>query len=469
MKIALGVLGSLALLYSLVKTAGWKRREGSPGIDLQTIVKFLLFYAGDLANVFFAVTVGIGVYWLIFFKAPSAVTIRLPTPEKEYNFITYVSCAFALKVIHLLHKLASQLSIDIFFIDWERPRGRGYRTLQVGTEPKSTMSPVSIWRTYFVANEWNEIQTLRKTCPAFQIMAVLFFLEVVHFEDLATVNASHVPIVKREIPWHQILRYSIACTTWLTIGFLQIFFFASLYERFVKDKIKQFVDLCSVSNISVLILSSRCFGYYIHGRSVHGYADTNMEEMSLNLKREAENLCGQRGLQPNTDTQTFQILITNKMRQQYDRIHEPLIKKKVPSHLLDSSVNPVEQSIKAYHTMNKFLSAFIDHANRETDYIIKDKLLVEKIISMEFLEPMEKSIFYNDDAYSFTDVLYYGNEASLLIFDTLFFCIVDIASESYVLAAVLTYFQQRFFKMIRSIAGRKNLVAKTMVDDRFLL
>ncbi|KAG2465507.1 MKS3 protein, partial [Polypterus senegalus] len=429
-EIALGVLGSLALLYSLVKTAGWKRREGSPGIDLQTIVKFLLFYAGDLANVFFAVTVGIGVYWLIFFKAPSAVTIRLPTPEKEYNFITYVSCAFALKVIHLLHKLASQLSIDIFFIDWERPRGRGYRTLQVGTEPKSTMSPVSIWRTYFVANEWNEIQTLRKTCPAFQIMAVLFFLEVVHFEDLATVNASHVPIVKREIPWHQILRYSIACTTWLTIGFLQIFFFASLYERFVKDKIKQFVDLCSVSNISVLILSSRCFGYYIHGRSVHGYADTNMEEMSLNLKREA---------------------------------------KKVPSHLLDSSVNPVEQSIKAYHTMNKFLSAFIDHANRETDYIIKDKLLVEKIISMEFLEPMEKSIFYNDDAYSFTDVLYYGNEASLLIFDTLFFCIVDIASESYVLAAVLTYFQQRFFKMIRSIAGRKNLVAKTMVDDRFLL
>lgn len=34
----------------------------------QTMLKFLLFYAGDLANVFFAVTVGTGLYWLIFYK-----------------------------------------------------------------------------------------------------------------------------------------------------------------------------------------------------------------------------------------------------------------------------------------------------------------------------------------------------------------------------------------------------------------
>ncbi len=45
-------------------------------------------------------------------------------------------------------------------------------------EAKSQASPVSIWRTYFVANEWNEIQTIRKINPTFQVMAVLFFLEV---------------------------------------------------------------------------------------------------------------------------------------------------------------------------------------------------------------------------------------------------------------------------------------------------
>lgn len=106
------------------------------------------------------------------------------------------------------------------------------------------------------------------------------------------------------------------------------------------------------------------------------------------------------------------------------------------------------------------------------DYIVKDKLVFERVIGMEFLEPGDKSIFYNgndplaqtcciylqlicihvfvsivylcfsDDAHSFSDVLFYGNEATLLIFDTLFFCVVDLGSQSFVLAAVLTYVQQ---------------------------
>lgn len=43
------------------------------------MVKFLLFYAGDLANVFFIVTVGTGLYWLIFYKVgPVQFCIVLP-------------------------------------------------------------------------------------------------------------------------------------------------------------------------------------------------------------------------------------------------------------------------------------------------------------------------------------------------------------------------------------------------------
>lgn len=109
-------------------------------------------------------------------------------------------------------------------------------------------------------------------------------------------------------------------------------------------------------------------------------------------------------------------------------------------------------------------------AHREMDYIVKDKLLFERLIGMEFIEPLDKSIFYNgkktlcksyqiisvlsdwvkmffvyllsDDSHSFADVLFYGNEAVLLIFDTLFFCVVDLGSQNFILAAVLTYLQQ---------------------------
>ncbi|KAK2095519.1 Meckelin [Saguinus oedipus] len=281
--IALGVLGGLAVLASLLKTAGWKRRIGSPMIDLQTVMKFLVYYAGYLATVFFIITVGTGLYWLIFFKAQKSVSVLLPMPVQEERFVTYVGCAFALKALQFLHMLISQITIDIFFIDWERPKGK--------------------------------------------------VLKAVEVEDFS----KEKPIV----------------------------FFAVFYERFIEDKIRQFVDLCSMSNKWILI------------------------------NQGFENLCSQRGLESNTDGQTFQIAISNQMRQHYDRIHETLIRKNDPARLLSSSASTLEQSIKAYHMMNKFLGSFIDHVHKEMDYSIKDKLLLERILGMEFMEPVEKSIFYN--------------------------------------------------------------------------
>lgn len=32
--------------------------------------------------------------------------------------------------------------------------------------------------------------------------------------------------------------------------------------------------------------------------------------------------------------------------------------------------------------------------HKEMDYIVKDKLLLERILGMEFMEPIEKSVFY---------------------------------------------------------------------------
>ena len=41
-----------------------------------------------------------------------------------------------------------------------------------------------------------------------------------------------------------------------------------------------------IPQISVLVLSHLKYGYYIHGRSVHGFADTDMKEMSGFFKKE---------------------------------------------------------------------------------------------------------------------------------------------------------------------------------------
>ncbi|XP_069778004.1 meckelin isoform X3 [Narcine bancroftii] len=438
-KIALGFLSGLSAICSMLKTASWKRRIGSPMIDV---------------------------------PGQRVLSVLLPTPTQEIHFICSVASAFALKFLQLLHILVNQLTVDIFFIDWERPKGKIVKSIAGGGDIKTTPAPVSIWRTYFVANEWNNIQTIRKINPTCQILAVVFLLEIVGFANLTTMDPYPRLSSSAEssvIPSSRILRYGVATTIWLSVGLIQIIFGIGIYERFVEDRISQFIDVCSVSNISVIILSHKCFGYYIHGRSVHGHADTNMEEMNLNLKREAESLCGQRGLVPNTEIETFQIFITDKIREQYDKIREPLNWTRTPNHLMRNSEDAVEQRMKAYNTTNKFLGSFIDHALHDMDYIIQDKLLLERIIGMELHEPIDKTIFYNDENLSFTDVLYYGNEGTLLLFDMLFFCIVDLATQNFIFASILTCIQQKIFQFIRHAAGRKNLAAKTLIDERFLL
>ena len=66
--IAAGVLSALAIVYGAVVTWGWSRREGKIAIDFHTLLKFVLFTVGSLANVFFVVAFGSAVWWLIFYK-----------------------------------------------------------------------------------------------------------------------------------------------------------------------------------------------------------------------------------------------------------------------------------------------------------------------------------------------------------------------------------------------------------------
>lgn len=110
----------------------------------------------------------------------------------------------------------NQCSLNIFFIDWERPRSKSGLTnrrtsvkmsddtsVTAGAETSSNataaslsgnlgraisrnslseryheISAASIWRVYFVASGWTELQTLRRVAPSIQLFCTLFFLNV---------------------------------------------------------------------------------------------------------------------------------------------------------------------------------------------------------------------------------------------------------------------------------------------------
>ncbi|KAG8437442.1 hypothetical protein GDO86_008228 [Hymenochirus boettgeri] len=466
--IALAILGSLAGLYAILETSSWIRRSGQQNIGIMVIIKFLAFLSGCLANTFFLITLGTAIYWLIAFKGQSsAVHVTLPPAggQVETDFIIYLSVAFALKTLELIHLLVTQLTVSIFLIDWEKTKEKIISGLQ-------EKSHASIWRTILVANEWNEIQTVRKISPMFQLFSVLLLLEVVGLKNIATKDLSlnlNPPIGTYLAPWSIILRYGIAASMWLAVGILQVLFFIVIYERFFEDKVRQFTDLCSLSNVSVFILTHRCYGYYIHGRSVHGQADVSMETMLINLKKEEENLCPLRGLEPSSDIQTFEVLLSDRVRDQYEKIIEPLYEAPRGHRKMNENNSLMQQRIKTYHTINRFLSSFLDHVYREMDYIVKDKLFLEHILNMEFQQPVERTFFFNDDSARFSRSLFYSNELVLLLFDTLLFCIIDLGTQNFMLATIITYIVQKLVEILRYHIGRKNVSRQTMVEENFLI
>ena len=83
-----------------------------------------------------------------------------------------------------------------------------------------------------------------------------------------------------------------------------------------------FVDLCSVANISVMLFNDSFQGYYIHGKSPLGAADVSSEKLRLNLEAEAQGEGAARGIHPSMpNAQTFEIFLPAKMINQYNKVY----------------------------------------------------------------------------------------------------------------------------------------------------
>ena len=80
--IAVGVLSAFALVYSFVQTWCWSKRTGRIAIDFITLVKFVVYVIGNLANVFFVVMFGASLWWLIFYKVSEYTIIPDTRPNQ---------------------------------------------------------------------------------------------------------------------------------------------------------------------------------------------------------------------------------------------------------------------------------------------------------------------------------------------------------------------------------------------------
>ncbi|CAF0714886.1 unnamed protein product [Brachionus calyciflorus] len=491
MWITAGILCAASFIWAFFRTLVWNRRSGKLAPDLITLFKFVMFLCSAIGNVFFLVLIAGSIYWLIFYKGQNIAYLILPTSSQESVFIVMVVISFVLKLIDVIHLIFTQTSYDIFFIDWERPKSdtptlinqlipqivSGDRTKENDKENliKNELmeyNKISCWRTLFVANEWNELQTFRKIDPLIQLIGVLFFLKVINLEALTTADCN--TSITRDPNEYQavysgILRIAMASSMYLGIGLFQYVFYIFFYIRCISDKIGQFVDFCSVSNISMFIMTHTQYGYYIHGRSPHGYSDVSMQQMSKALSREENDITGKRGLGQDSDQQTFAISISSKLSNEYSKVMIPIFEKKTIRKSSAFTGTEFEKRILAYSHLNKFLMGFIDNILRNLKYKIIRRNFLENILNMEFKEPIKTGYFYADENKGFERALFSGQERKLFVFDLITFLFVDYFAKNYVLAAFCVFIVVKIYNGLRNDLGRRNISRKTLVDKRFLI
>jgi len=121
-----------------------------------------------------------------------------------------------------------------------------------------------------LCNELNELQNCKVINPNFTLL--LYAVVMIGFG--VEYWTSHSPNLETEFydsPLNNLLFFFVTTLVIYIIGIVQ---YVIRYLPFVYSKLPmkhlEFIDLCSMTNISMMIFDESFHGYYIHGRSPYG-------------------------------------------------------------------------------------------------------------------------------------------------------------------------------------------------------
>ncbi|KAJ3215033.1 Meckelin [Dinochytrium kinnereticum] len=449
------VLFSLAtvvmILFSLYQARNWnKRNMAGPGDSID--LKFL----GQLFVI----------------AGQGALYVLLPNSSYDIKlYFTILLTALCGQTISVISKIRIQCKTDVFFLDWEKSKGK---LLVNGNELSPTQAPVSVWRSIFMANQWNSLQTYRKVHVGFLLVWMYFILDGLDVKYAATPqpNISDIKPGARS----PVLLFAVDFLIWLLLVVAQAAFRFLIFDRFYRDKLLQYADLLSVANVSLIIFDERCHGYYIHGRSVHPAADTNISELNMFLRKEEHDMVPGRGLE-NSEQQSFEIFLSNELRSTYDKIYGIVIgdkTRKAASSRFQrypaANSRPKaaqEADVKAYETINKFFCAFFDKNLKELQYVTRPKTYAEKFIGA-MPDVLTTSSFLHDNL-GYSKSLLCGIEFPILIWYALIFIFIDLITDSIAMAAIIVFLIDMALVILRSHFGERNVSQKTLLDWKFLV
>ena len=486
-RIALGVfigMNIFVLIITALRLYIWTKNNPSAHTRHSYTSKLLFqgfwYLAGTWAFIIFWFLIGTTAYWFIFYKLQYHVYALIPpTDTYDYNYVPFIAAfavVFILQFIWICFIIKSQTSCDIILIDREQPQksfkpGVDKITAAIYRDDNNYKEYISAWRTLMVANEFAELQSQRYVYIELTLFFLLFFLKGVSWEDLArsqpsfSVNTVGITL----IPMNLILRFFLTSFLFIVISYVQLVL-RKVFSTWFPTPTQAFIDLCIVSNISILILDDSLHGYYIHGVTPLNRADMALEELHEGLSEEKLKSSHEKSLlvPDEEDLFTFEIYIPFDMRIQYDNI----MQKARGDMEFNKKNENILKSEKTRFKLNERFKAFFDPEIRNLRSFVFEKSSLQRMLSLpptDMSTYTGSSFFYKDPAMSFERILFMGREFSLLLMDLLVFDLMDIAVGNSLVSALTTYLFSKCLEYVRFELGERNLALKTMVDRKFII
>jgi len=463
------------------------------------------------SNLIFIILWCVTLYWYFFFKHQLNAFALLPKPYGlDLIYYTTIICVCLVgKIIERIGALYREISYDIFFIDWEKSRGK----IVENRGRQGNYSPISMWRTVSIAKEWKKLSSLSVINLEFTLFFLLLLIYGFRLNNLATAHPNFKDITST-FQTNYALRFAIITIFWFAIAAVQFLYIRLFHYRFIRNPLTVFIDTCSLANISVFLLSESNFGYYIHGESVHPFADANMKEFNEYLQNERSNTVLTRGFLPDPQIppiQSFSIYVSQDFRKVYneklaDPIAHELLKSKnnypnqttllpnqanqamnnTPMHteitidrffkLLDLGLGSIKRValhpltlFDCYHNLNEYLKQAVSEIKLKPDQVL-DRQLTQRLGFEPDHSMSQKTYFYNDNvSYSFKRLLPMGSELSLLTFNIVLYGVVDVGANNPFASIIVVYLINLIIRLIRHILLQRNICSKTLLDERFLV
>lgn len=486
MRITLIVVSALCFVTAWLRVYGWMRRRQYLVLDWLALLRFFVYLCNHIANAYFVVVAIASWYIFIAYKNQSALSRAVL--EKDVYISAMLYTAVVAKAVTVLYRLVEQCNADYFVIDWERSKGQLLR--------ENKVVPVSMWRSTFVANELNELQALRYWHPLLTMAIILLFL--VGLEYLCM--SASVPQGSRHVggmaETFETLRIAIDLFFWVAVALVMYLLEYQVYYRFaVVHPLQAFIDLCSVSNVSIVILLEQQWGFYIHGESIHAHADVSMQEFQNNLFLEAQGNLPVRGLGGLSKYQAFEVYLGPYTRQYLYMCYMEMQLEHLRSlGKREKLINPAQWHYLSFvfgfsrkpRVYSQAALAIKDRINNAFQQSVRraESSLFVKFVLQKWLDfppnvmymngPQQgdrggKDLFFIDSTESYGRAFLCGLDFDLFVLYAALFAAIDSSLNNPYAAMVLTFAVEVVLRFYRVREGLINMSHKTMIDDRFFI